>query len=373
VSNRSTWILLLLAVSLGAFVYFYELRGEEQRVRAQESQRRVFPGIEASEIAELSVTAVDSPEVRVERRASSWQIVEPVDFPGDDVALDAMANTLAELLSEGEIEAPEALTVYGLGEDSRAIRFGTEGGDHVLRLGSKTPVGVNIYVAAGRPGAPGQRVYMVSRWRAASLVRGLDELRDRRVLHFDPEAVQALELVFRAANAAGASVRLDREGAGWGLSSLSPLASLPPSGSGDSGRFLIVDEVERLLEELARIEASSIEAESMGPEELSALGLWPARLALRVFGAESESEAAPVLAAVAIGDADPRQPGVFAQASGRDVVYRIDSALRDRIPLDYEAFAGRLLAPSPDAAVETADAAAPRPAEAAGREGEDGG
>jgi len=359
VTGRSTAILLLLALSLGAFVYFYELRGEGGRTRAGEGERRVFPGIEAVDISELSVIAIGAPGVRAERRAASWQIVEPVDFPGDGAALDAMAGSLVGLPSEGEIEDPEALSIYGLGDDSREIRFRVRGGDYVLGLGSKTPVGENTYVVAGRPGVPDPELHMVSSWRLASLARELNDLRDRRLLHFDPEAVRALELSFHAPDSDSATVRMDREETGWSLSSSSP---------GDSGRPLVSEEVDRLLAELASLEATDIAAELLGPEELSALGLRPPRAELRVFETKPEPSAPHVPTALGVGVTDPRELAIFARAEGRDAVYRIDPTLRDRIPLDYEAFASRLLAPSPDAQTEPEVEAPPGSADAVGRD-----
>ena len=46
---RSTAILFVVALLLGAFVYFYEIEGEPDRREAEESSRRVFAGIEASD------------------------------------------------------------------------------------------------------------------------------------------------------------------------------------------------------------------------------------------------------------------------------------------------------------------------------------
>ena len=493
-SGRGTAILALLALSLAAFVYFYELRGEPGRARARESQLRVFPGLEAGDIDELLVMTSDGRATRAERRASQWQILEPVRFPGDDVTLEGMAQTLAQLTGEDEIEEPGELEIYGLGDDTRELRFHTAHGEYALRVGSKTPVGDNVYVAGSGPEMAGDRVYTAPRWRADALEHSLDELRDRRVLRFErsaverieigwpgvdltlvkvaqgsgqegsqegepaswrlaapvqepadaetvedllsqlsslqaegfvdepsaadeaglaepafrvtlhgaeavgraeagpaplpesvrarlalgaetggrrrlargmhtalyvvsaarvaelprtltayrfkqlssfnPERAQGLDLVFQPPDGESATLRLRREGADWRLD----------SAGADSERQLDTREVDRLVAELAHLEATRIVAELLGSDELSALGLGPARVEIRVLGARSQQGEVPVLAAVSLGGADSGT-GVFARAAGRDVIYVIDGDLGDRLPLSHQAFRTRFQAP----------------------------
>ena len=224
-SGRGTAILALVALSLGAFVYFYELRGEPRRERARESELRVFPGLEAGDIDELLVMTSDGRATRAERRASQWQILEPVRFPGDDVTLEGMAQTLAQLTGEDEIEEPGELEIYGLGDDTRELRFHTAHGEYALRVGSKTPVGDNVYVAGSGPEMAGDRVYTAPRWRADALEHSLDELRDRRVLRFERSAVERIEIgwpgvdltLVKVAQGSGQEGSQEGEPASWRL------------------------------------------------------------------------------------------------------------------------------------------------------------
>jgi hypothetical protein len=189
---RTTGILLTLALLLGAFIYFYEIRGEPGRKQAEEASKRVFPEIEADAIRRIRLHAEGGESVLVERRESGWRVLEPVDFPGDEVALDGMASTLAGLTSEGVVEAPQPLAVYGLDEERRVVRFWVgEGGEELgLRLGAKTPVGSNSYVST----LVSDKVYTVPTWRLNSLQHALVDIRDRRVLHFDSSMIDRVEV-----------------------------------------------------------------------------------------------------------------------------------------------------------------------------------
>ena len=116
---RTTGILFLIVAALGAFVYFYEIRGEEGRLEAEARQKRLFPDVEAEAVEWLALTTSDGRPVRAERREKGWQIVEPLVFPGDEFALDGMASALAQIASEAVYEDPQAPEVYGLDDESR--------------------------------------------------------------------------------------------------------------------------------------------------------------------------------------------------------------------------------------------------------------
>jgi hypothetical protein len=117
-------------------------------------------------------------------------------------------------------------------------------------------------------------------------------------------------------------------------------------------------------------------AEKMGENELTAMGLVPPRVRLRVYAADSPDVAdaegldaevggvpieptkrtsteGELLAELHIGSLDPER-GIIARAPGRDTIYRIEFALHDQIPIDLEALRTDFIAPSaPAEAVES--------------------
>ncbi|MHA7836949.1 MAG: DUF4340 domain-containing protein, partial [bacterium] len=145
---RTTLVLAVVAALLGAFVWLYEIEGEPQRRAAADDEKRIHPGLESGDVQSIALTTRDDVEARFERQDGRWRLVEPVSAPADAVALDAIAGALVNLPREGQVEDPDELEQYGLGDGARVVRFEIEDGStRGIRIGRTTPVGGHRYVA----------------------------------------------------------------------------------------------------------------------------------------------------------------------------------------------------------------------------------
>lgn len=198
---RATALLALAVAALGAFVWLYEIRGADERAERVEAEKRVFRGIDADDVTEVRLRAKDGSALRLERGEGGWRLREPVAFPADEANAEGVASALAGLRSEAVIEEPGPLAEYGL-EGEPAVRFRAGGEEHVLRIGSRSPVGSNTYVAtaADRP------VHVVASYRTSSLERSVDDLREKRLARFERDAVVEARVRW-----AGGGVRLVRD------------------------------------------------------------------------------------------------------------------------------------------------------------------
>lgn len=209
---RNTALLLVVAALLGAFVWWYEVKGGEERKLAEDAAKRLFPGLEGSAVEWIEIRTSDPEplDARVERREGGWRVVKPLEAEADPVTLDGMATTLAEITSEATIETQEDPGIYGLGEGARVVRFRAGGAEHVLRLGKQAPVGPNTYASAGDTAA----ILTVPTYRATSLDKKLSELREHRLLRFDRSAIQGADVSWP-----GGAVTLEKKGDVWALAS----------------------------------------------------------------------------------------------------------------------------------------------------------
>jgi hypothetical protein len=317
VNPKTTGILFLVAAALAAFVYFYEIRGEEGRREAEEAEKRLFAGFEADAVEAVALTTSDGTEVRAERREGGWEIVAPLVFPADDLAFDGMAAALAQITGETAIEDPQEASVYGLDADEREVRFSAGGEERALRIGDKTPVGGGSYASVVGEGG----VYSVPTYRVSSFAKAFDDLREKRILDFDREAVTRVE-----ASWPDGRVVLERGDAGWTL-------VLPVTGPADG------EVVDGLLSDLSFLRASGF-ADDPPPDEET--GLDRPAFAVRLSGPASGEGGEALDLALAIGSRSDESARLARAA--RTTLYRISEDRLENFPTDVVAYRFKQLA-----------------------------
>ncbi len=97
---RTTLILILLALGLGSFVYFYEIRGASQREEIKEQNQRIFSfsedDVQALTIKTKKLTL--NLERSNQSNQSKWLIKSPISEPAND----AIVSYLMDLLVKGK-------------------------------------------------------------------------------------------------------------------------------------------------------------------------------------------------------------------------------------------------------------------------------
>jgi hypothetical protein len=304
VNPRTTGLLFLVAAALGAFVWFYEVRGEAGRKDAETAAKRLFPGIEASAIEQIELTTSDGQRARLERHEGEWSLAQPLATVADGFVADAISSALTQLGSEAVYEAPQALDVYGLAEASRDLHFRAGGAEHVLRIGRKAPLGGNHYaLVAGQP-----QVYLVSDIAVNALSKSLDELREKRVLRFDVGSVERIDLRWPDGH-----VKLARSDAGWAIEA-------PIVGPADGTT------VDDLLSELSFLRASGF-VDAPTPAQQQALEPAEFAVELTLKPGEAGEPAAPLR--LVIGGREGVQGDRLVQADGPGLFWIPSERLQD--------------------------------------------
>ena len=137
--KRTTLILLLLALGLGGFVYFYEIRGATQRQEAKEQQRQLF-SFEEDRVQSFTIEKQNQTlefERSQQSGASQWQMKSPTDTPASDAAVAYLLDLLASGTSDRALTiGDDRLGEYGLESPQATVEVKLNNGEtHRLILG----------------------------------------------------------------------------------------------------------------------------------------------------------------------------------------------------------------------------------------------
>src|SRR5262245_1307805 len=102
---RTTALLLLAVLGLGAFLYFYEIGGQGARLDAEARTKRLFQGIEPADVSWIALRTSDGVDARFEQRDGKWRLVTPLNAPADS-SVARLADGLATVTSEKTFEHP---------------------------------------------------------------------------------------------------------------------------------------------------------------------------------------------------------------------------------------------------------------------------
>jgi hypothetical protein len=202
--KKSTLILLVVALGLGAFVYYYEFK--RKPAAPVEEDKPAFT-MQAGEVVAMTI-ARGGTKVSLEKHGTDWAIKQPVETGADGSVVEGIATNLATARIGRTITVtPDRLEAFGLLQPALKIEFKLKSGaQHHLVLGAKDFSTASVYGIVD--GA--KDVVLLPTLLLTAADKPLDELRDRSVL-----AVASSELSgFDLKNKAG-QVAAKKDASGW--------------------------------------------------------------------------------------------------------------------------------------------------------------
>lgn len=303
---RSFVVLLVVALALGGFLYYDSTRDAESTSK----QERVFAGVEADKIEQVTVSSASGEKTTVQKQGSAWQVTAPAAVPADEAELSGITSNLASLEVQRVVdEQTTDFKQYGLEPAKVAVAFKSGGKEQSLLLGDKTPTGGDMY--ARRPDSP--RVFLVSSFLEATFNKSTFDLRDKTVLKVDREKVNRIEV-----QAADRTTTFVKQGEDWRISS-------PIDARADFGA------VEGIVGRLNTSPMKSIEAaDATDPKALAKYGLDKPAAIVRVTSGSAQ-------AGLAIGKS-AAEGTVYARDLSRPMVFTIESSLADELKKPADEF-----------------------------------
>lgn len=148
--------------------------------------------LDENSITKLELKKKDSAPILLAKSGSEWKITEPKVLAADQSTVSGMVSTISSLNSDRLVEDKATdLQRYGLSSPGLEVDV-TEKDNNTQRLllGDETPTGSAVYAAL----AEDPRIFTIATYQKTSLDKGLNDLREKRLVTESPDKVSRLEI-----------------------------------------------------------------------------------------------------------------------------------------------------------------------------------
>lgn len=211
--TRSTFLLFLLVLALGVYVYTMEIKKKQQEIIAEGMAKRVFP-FQPADIERAGWLIPDDDDLVLEREDQGWKVTFPVMTPanGDEVEI-ALANLSEADRSRSILPGPAdpgRLHEFDLEQPKLGVWIEGEGvlQDTIL-FGGGNPEGNAVYISRASTG----EISLVESSLYSSLDKNLHDLRNRHPIRIETEFVNEFSL--DRSGQPPIRCRMERDGDRW--------------------------------------------------------------------------------------------------------------------------------------------------------------
>lgn len=221
--KKSTLIVVIIALALGAFVYFYDSK-HTPKTSAEETSKPAFSS-KPADFSSITLQRKGDTAVLV-KKGSAWQLTKPVEAKADSATIDGIAADLRNLEIQRTFAADNDLSKYGLATPAARIEFqDAKGARHTIQLGDKDFSGDSVYALID--GSTPQKVDLLASSVLDDAEKSVNDLRDRSILDLNGAPITALTL-----HDSSGTVSLKKAQAGWEITE--PHSALADSEAADS-------------------------------------------------------------------------------------------------------------------------------------------
>jgi hypothetical protein len=197
-------IVVLLALS-GVLYWSNHRKPAESSPTASSTTSPAILKMDRAGISQITLTRRGTPPVTLTRDAAhNWRITEPKPLNADQDAVSSLLGTVSTLNSDRVIEEKASdLKPYGLDQPADTVDITARDGTRKLLIGDETPAGQDVYaLLQGDP-----KVYTIANDNKTSIDKGLNDLRDKRLVTIEPDKVSRIELRAKGQDMAFARIK----------------------------------------------------------------------------------------------------------------------------------------------------------------------
>src|SRR4051812_34428752 len=182
----------LLAALTGTLYWSNHHKASENVQAATASSPKILALIE-SDLTRIDLKKKDAAELMLAKDSNGkWQITAPQQLAADQSAVSNVLSTLASLSSERVVEEKaNSLDQFGLSSPTLEVDVAGKNNDmHKLLVGDDTPTGSGAFAKLEND----PRVFTIASYTKNSIDKGLNDLRDKRLLTIEPDKVSRLDV-----------------------------------------------------------------------------------------------------------------------------------------------------------------------------------
>lgn len=204
--KKSTLIVALIAIALGAFVYFYDSK-HTPKTSAEAMPKSAFT-VKASDLSSITIQRKNDTVV-LDKKDGRWKLTKPIEAEADQGTVDGIANDLGDLSVQRSFAATDDLSKYGLATPAATIEFqGAKGASHTIELGDKDFSSDAVYALIDKANPP--KIDMLPVSLLDDTNKPVNDLRDRSLINLNGAQVTALSI-----DDPSGAIKLVKAPAGW--------------------------------------------------------------------------------------------------------------------------------------------------------------
>lgn len=183
---------VVLAALAGGVWWSNKQKAAEEAKPPSSSTSPKIVELTQSNITKIEIRKKGGDDTVLERAGTGWRITAPKTYGADQDTVNSLLTSLSPLNSDQLVEAKAAnLATFGLSDPSVTLDVTTKDGKtHQILLGDDVPTGGGTYAAL--QGDP--RVFTIASYTKSNFDKGVNDLRDKRLLTFDSDKLTRLDL-----------------------------------------------------------------------------------------------------------------------------------------------------------------------------------
>jgi hypothetical protein len=186
-------IAVVLLAALGGGLYYSNKEKAAEAAKPPADQSPKILALTEGDIGKIVLKKKSGDETDLQKNAGKWAITAPMPYAADQDAANQLASAASSVSSDRVVEDKASnVSAYGLDSPALEVDITGKGGKiSKLKIGDDTPTNSGSY--AMLEGDP--RVFTVASYVKTGLDKSANDLRDKRLLTFDPGKLSRVELI----------------------------------------------------------------------------------------------------------------------------------------------------------------------------------